>query len=113
MASRQQEPNQPEKMKIRTAPSDFNIKFPGGGSGSISVSEIYTIDIETLPTMSVDVDFVTIGYENGEFIEVSDDADGFKDFCEELSKSLMIEPPIHFRLPVSTETGIQRVYERS
>ena len=100
-------------MKIRTAPSGFNIEFSGGGSGSISISEIYTIDIETLPTMSVDVDYVTIGYENGEFIEFSDDAEGFMDFCEELSKSLMIEPPIHFRFPVSTETGIQRVYERS
>ena len=100
-------------MKIQAAPHGFKIEFPSGGSGSINISEIHTIDIETLPTMSVDVDYVTLGYENGKFIEISDDAEGFKDFCEELSKTLMIQPPIHYRFPVSTETGIDRVYERS
>lgn len=102
-------------MKIQAAPHGFNIEFPAGGSVSINTSEIHTIDIETMPTMptmSVDVDYVTLGYENGESIEISDDTEGFQEFCEELSKVLMIQPPIHHRFPVSTETGINRVYER-
>jgi hypothetical protein len=99
-------------MKIQVAPDRFDIEFPGGGSGSINISEIHTVDIETMPTMSVDVDYITLGYENGEFIEVPDDAEGFKEFCEELSKVLLIQPPIHHRFPVATETGIVRVYER-
>ncbi len=100
-------------MKIRTAANGFQIDFPGGGSGSIKTSEIQSIDIETLPTMTVDVDFVILGYENGEHFEISDDAEGFQDFCTELSNSLLIDPPIHFRFPVESETGQFRVYERA
>lgn len=102
-----------QKMKIEAATDGFRIEFPGGGSGAIKISEIHTIDIETFPTMTVDIDFVTLGYLNGEHIEVSDEAEGFKDFCIELSKALLIEPPIHFRFPVESEAGIVRVYERA
>lgn len=99
--------------KIQVAPDGFDIEFPGGGAGSINISEIHTVDLETMPTMSVDVDYVTLGYESGEFIEVPDDAEGFKEFCNELSTKLLIHPPIHHRFPVPAETGIDRVYERS
>ena len=99
-------------MKIQAAPNGFIIAFSGGGAGTIDISEIHTIDIETLPSMSVDVDYVTLGYENGESIEISDDAEGFQGFCEALSSALLINPPIHFRFPVSTKTGIDRVFER-
>ena len=99
-------------MKIRTKPNGFQIEFPGGGSGAVDITEIHSIDIETVPTMTVDVDFVTLGFENGESVEISDDAEGFRDFCTELSSQLLIDPPIHFRFPVSSETGIIRVYER-
>ena len=64
-------------MKIQAAPNGFHIEFRGGGSGAINISEIHLIDIETVPTMTVDVDFVTLGYENGECVEISDEAEGF------------------------------------
>ena len=100
-------------MKIQTAPHGFDIDFPGGGSGTIKLSEIQTIDIETLPTMTVDVDYVILGHASGDSIEITDDADGFQDFCGQLSKALSIDPPIQFRFPVGGETGIVRVYERT
>jgi len=102
----------PEKMKIQTAPNGFDIEFPGGGKGAIKVPEIQTIDIETLPTMTVDVDYVILGYASGDSIEITDDAEGFQEFCVELSTALLIDPPIHFRFPVTEGTGIIRVYER-
>lgn len=78
-------------MKIKTAPNEFLIGFSDGGSRIVTISEIYSIDIETVPTMTVDVDFVTLGYENGERVEISDDAEGFRDFCTELSRQFLID----------------------
>jgi hypothetical protein len=99
-------------MKILPAPNGFQIEFPGGGSGTVIIPEIHSIDIESVPTMTVDVDLVTLGYENGECIEIFDNAEGFREFCTELSRQLLIDPPIHFQFPVLSETGISRVYER-
>jgi hypothetical protein len=100
-------------MKIEAAPDGFRITFPRGGTVTLRIPEINTIDIETMPTMSVDVDYVTLGHENGDFMEISDDAEGFQNFCADLSRALAIDPPIHFRFPVESETGILRVYERT
>ena len=100
-------------MKIEVTADGFLMTYPRGGVVTVEFPEIYTIDIETLPTMSVDVDYVTLGHENGEFMQISDDAEGFKDFCAELSRVLSIDPPIQFRFPVENQTGILRVYERA
>jgi len=52
-------------MKIEAAPDGFRPAFPGGGSATIKILEIQTIEIETLPTLTVDVDYVSLRYENG------------------------------------------------
>lgn len=99
-------------MKINTRPNEFSIEFSGGSSGVIKIEDIITIDIENMPTMSIYIDYITLGYKNGEFIEIADNAEGFKELCEVLSSALEIEPPIQFRFPVQAESGIDRIYQR-
>jgi len=89
----------------------LSIVFPGGGTGQVALSDIATIDLETIPAMTVDVDMVFIGLENGEFLEVSDEAEGFRDACGWLSDALGIHPPISGRFPIAEGTS-QRAYVR-
>ena len=98
-------------MKIAAEGDTVSFEFPNGGTGKISLSEIASIDLETVPTMTVDVDFVVIGFENGEFLELSDEAIGFREMSAFLSSNFGIHPVISERFPVP-EGATERVYAK-
>ena len=98
-------------MKIIPRDQSIEVQFPAGGFGEVALSEIESIDLETMPTMTVDVDFVSIGFENGEFLELSDEAIGFREACVFLSSRLGIHPEIAHRFPIP-DGFRQRVYEK-
>ena len=74
------------------------------------LSEITSIDLETIPTMTVDVDLVAMGLENGEFLEISDEATGFRETCDWLSEIFGINPAIYGRFPIPNGER-QRAYD--
>ena len=98
-------------MKITIQEDFLSFEFPNGKTGEISLSEIAFIDLETATTMTVDVDFVIIGFENGEFLELSDDAVRVLEMSAYLSNNFSIRPEISHRFPVPEGTR-ERVYEQ-
>jgi hypothetical protein len=98
-------------MKIAAEGDSFSFEFPNGGVRRVSLFEIMSIDLETMPTMTVDFDFVIVGFQNGEFLEFSDDAVGFREISACLSNKLGIRPAISERFPVP-EGARERVYEK-
>lgn len=97
-------------MKLTIGLNSLEIQFSRGGGGSIELPEIMSIDLQTVPTMTVDVDIVCLNYENGDFVEISDDALGFEAACDHLSTRLRIVPSIREQFPVP-EGNYTRVYE--
>lgn len=99
-------------MKLTYDRQSIGVRFPSGAELAIPLSEIVSIDLQTAATMTVDVDIVCLNYENGEFFEISDEAEGFSAVCDHVSSELGILPAIRARFPVAEGRSI-RIYERN
>jgi len=98
-------------MTIRVHNDLIAVCFPGGGKAEVRFADIASIDLQTIPTVTVDVDAVSLNHENGDSLEIMDDAEGFSEACDFLSAALKISPGIRSRFPVANGM-IKRIFTR-
>ena len=99
-------------MKLTPQVGSLGIQFAKGGATLIRIPEIVSIYLQTIETMTVDVDLVCLNHENGDFFEISDEAEGFTQACDYLSAELGICPDIRTRFPVIGGQPI-KIYSRN
>ena len=99
-------------MKIIAGTEALTLQFPKGARETIAFSELLSIHLRTLPTLSVDVDVVTLKLPPGLSFEINDADEGFREACDLLSEKFSILPEIYKRFPVP-DGEVVRVYERT
>jgi hypothetical protein len=98
--------------RILAGPETLTVLFSDGAKAEIALSELVSLHLQTIPSMSMDIDIVSLNRERGDSFEINDSEEGFREACELLSAKFSILPEISKRFPVA-DGEIAKVYERS
>ena len=79
---------------IETSKTGLTILHPAGGRSEVGWDDVTSIDLSVLDTMTTEVDFVTLNFDNGDFLEIQDTTEGFAAAVDVISEHFGIEPGI-------------------